>query len=117
MRTYITIRLLSCLALLGAQIVYAMTPEQVSTLAFGESDQKLVVINALVAAGDDSALPLLQSLAAGQVQTVEGKRVLIVRGGEVLDGVTGKPVSPVPENVEDVIVNNRIRGELAAAIE
>jgi urea transport system permease protein len=39
-----------------------------------------------------------------------------VRGGEVLDGVTGKPVSPVPENVEDVIVNNRIRGELAAAI-
>ncbi len=116
MRIQITIRLLSCLALFGAQIVYAMTPEQVSALAFGESDQKLAVINALTAAGDGSALPLLQSLAAGQVQTVDGKQILIVKDGGALDAVTGKPVSPVPENAEDVVVNNRIRGELAAAI-
>jgi urea transport system permease protein len=116
MRTHIAITLLASLALLGAQLAYAVTPEQVSALAFGESDQKLAVINALTAAGDDSALPLLQSLAAGQMQTVDGKQVLIVKDGGALDAVTGKPVSPVPENAEDVIVNNRMRGELAAAI-
>jgi urea transport system permease protein len=58
-------------------------------------------------------------VAEGEVQTLEQKgarRVLIVRGGQATDAVTGEKVDPVPEGAEDVVANNRLRKEIEGAL-
>jgi urea transport system permease protein len=101
--------------LLVSSHAFALDAAAVNKLAFGESDEKLQAVNAMVASGDPRAAMLLKALADGQVQTA-GERVLIVRGDEGEDAATGAKVSPLPEEREDVVVNNRLRRELGGAI-
>ena len=61
------------------------------------------------------ALPLLQALLDGEVQTA-GEVVLQIKGDAAIDLATGKSVRPLPEPREDVVLNNRVRRELATAI-
>jgi hypothetical protein len=42
------------------------------------------------------------------VQT-SGKRVLIVKGDAGTDAITGAKISPLPDDREDITVNNRLR--------
>jgi urea transport system permease protein len=86
----------------------------VEKLAFGESDERMEAIGALVAEGDPKAVELLKALAEGEVQT-SGKQVLIVRGERAIDPVSGSTV-PLPKDREDVVTNNRLRGAIADAL-
>jgi urea transport system permease protein len=88
----------------------------IKDLAFGESDAKIEAIGKLVASGDGAALPFLQSLLDGEVQTSGEDLVLVVKGDSAVDAVTGKAVAPLPETRDDVVVNNRLRRELTTAI-
>ena len=88
----------------------------VHKLAFGESSsEKIAAVNALVESGDEQAEPLLKALLAGNVQT-SGERVLIVQGDAGIDAVTGEKVSPLPADADNVVLNNRVRGVLDAAV-
>jgi urea transport system permease protein len=108
---------LACvLALLDAGGARAIAPELVQELAFGESDAKLRALAALVSANDAQALPLLQGLVDGEIHTTADQRVLRVKGDEAIDVATGMAVKPVPEPLDDVVVNNRMRREIASAI-
>jgi urea transport system permease protein len=108
---------LACvLALLGPGGARAMTSELVHELAFGESDAKLKALATLVAANDAQALPLLQGLVDGEIQTTADQRVLRVKGDDAIDVLTGLAVKPLPEPREDVVVNNRMRREITGAI-
>jgi urea transport system permease protein len=69
----------------------------------------------LVKEGDARAVPILEALAAGELQIAD-KRVLITKDGETTDALTGAKVSPVPHGVEDVAVNNRLRGAVQGAL-
>ena len=60
--------------------------------------------------------PSLQSLLDGEVQTSGEEIVLVVKGDTAVDAYTGKVVTPIPETLDDVIVNNRMRQELTTAI-
>jgi urea transport system permease protein len=52
-----------------------------------------------------------------QVVEVKGaKRVLVVKGGQATDAVSGEKVDPVPEGAEDVVANNRLRKEIEGAL-
>jgi urea transport system permease protein len=104
----------ACFTWLGAAL--ALAPDGLQKLAFGEIEEKSQVLAAVVAAGDESAIPLLQALANDNVQTAPDKRVLIVKDGKAIDAATGKPVDPLPEGLEDVVINNQIRAELGVAI-
>ena len=95
---------------------WSANPQAIEKLAFGESEEKIAAIDALLAEADRSAIPLLQALRDGEVQTAGGKRVLIVRGDDGTDAVSGAAVSPLPEDREDVVVNNRIRRQIGTAI-
>jgi urea transport system permease protein len=112
MRTLLIFLLVA--ATLCARPALALDAALVERLAFGESDEKVEAVNALAATGDPVAAGLLAALAEGEVQTA-GKRVLIVRGGTAIDAATGAKVDPVPGDLEDVLVNNRLRGAIAAA--
>ena len=95
---------------------WALPADVVRELAFGEGDARAKAIGTLIAQGDPAALPLLQALIDGEVQTVGEDRVLIVKGDTASDALTGKAVAPLPEGREDVVVNNRLRRTLATAI-
>ncbi len=109
-----------CLAASGIALVASATaaiaPETIRAFAFGESDAKIEAIGALAASGDPQALPLLQALLDGNVQTVGEDQVLLVKDDVATDLLTGKAVSPLPANLEDIVVNNRVRRELGTAI-
>ena len=108
----LAVSLLVAFVATGAQ---AIAPELVRDLAFGENEAKVKAIAGVVASGDSGALPLLQALLDGEVQTA-GERTLQVKGAMAIDLVTGKSVEPLPETRDDVVLNNRVRRELATGI-
>ena len=93
----------------------ALDPALVGKLAFGDNDEKVAAIRAFVTQGEAEAAPLLAALANGQLQTA-GERVLIVRDEGAIDALSGVTFSPLPETRDDVIANNRVRGEIANAV-
>ena len=114
-RIVATVSLFAC-ALLAASAHAAVAPELIHDLALGENEDKIKAIAAVVASGDADALALLQSLLAGEVQTVGDKTVLRVKDGAAIDLSTGAKVEPLPESRDDVVLNNRVRRELATGI-
>jgi urea transport system permease protein len=100
----------------AASCAFALPAPVVNDLAYGESDAKIKAVGTLVESGDATALPFLQSLLAGEVQTSGENLVLVVKGDGAVDAVTGKVVAPLPETRDDVVVNNRLRRELTTAI-
>jgi urea transport system permease protein len=86
----------------------------VEKLAFGDGDEKIEAIAALVAEADPKAAGLLQAFAEGELQT-SGKQIFIVRGDRAVDVFSGKPVA-LPAEREDVIANNRLRSAVLAAL-
>ena len=70
-----------------APLAAALPADVVKELAFGDGDARGKAIGALVATGDAAALPLLQALIDGEVQTVGEDRVLIVKGDAATDAV------------------------------
>jgi urea transport system permease protein len=101
---------------LASAAALALPAEVVKDLAFGDSEARAKAIAALVSSGDVAALPLLQAMIDGEMQTVGETRVLIVKGDQGIDAFTGQAVAPLPDNRDDVSVNNRMRRELATAI-
>src|SRR5471032_2210126 len=102
---------------LFASSALALDAATVNKLGFGEGDEKIEAIAALVAEGDPAALALLQAASDGELQTSEStKSVLIVKGDEGTNAVTGAKVSPLPGDAEEVILNNRVRREIGGAL-
>jgi urea transport system permease protein len=105
--------------LLWSACALALDRVAVEKLAFGEGDERIEAIGALVTEGDPQALDVLKALAEGEMQTSlqpSGKRVLIVRGGKAVDAVTREAVAPVPSDAEDVVANNRLRAAIGDAL-
>ena len=103
------------LMLVLARPCLALDAAAVGKLVFGDADERSAALAALVAEGDPKMVALLEALAAGDVQSA-GERVLIVKGDEAIDAVTGKKVTPLPKEREDVVANNRLRREIESAL-
>jgi len=102
------------LGLLLACNAHALTTAEALGMAVGESDARIEALAKAVAQGDDKTAAYLQALADDAVKVVSG-RVLVVRDGQGFDPVTGEAVN-VPEDAEDVMLNNRLRGEIDTAL-
>ena len=87
----------------------------VEKLALGEGDERMDAIAALVTEGDPRAAEILDALGAGELQTA-GKRVLIVKGNDATDAVTGEKLAALPAEHEEVVANNRLRGAVQGAL-
>src|SRR3954468_79653 len=107
-------RLLLLMAALWAVHAHALTDNEARAIAIGESDERIAALGKAVIAGDDRTAAFLQALADDAVKTAGGK-VFIVRDGKGTDPVTGKGVA-LPADAEDVVSNNRMRGELDSAL-
>jgi len=111
------IALVLCLAslLCLARPAWALPADLVLAVAAGESDARVAAVSKLVASGDAGVEAYFQALLDGEVQVAGGKRVLIVKDVQAVDVASGDKVDPLPAELEDAIVNNRLRGALEAA--
>src|SRR5262245_8050419 len=87
----------------------------VERLAWGDSEERLAAISTLVTEGDPRAVTVLQALTDGELKTAgdaPARRVLIVKGEQASDAVSGDKVAPLPEGLDDVRANNRVRAAI-----
>lgn len=113
-------RLLAIAALLLMMVFparAALDPALVAQLGAEDSDAKVEAIRKLVATEDPRALAVLSALGDDALALVDGgKRAVILVNGKLFDAATGTPVDLPASAAEGVVINNRIRGELGAAL-
>ncbi len=104
-----------CIALAAwAAPAQALTPAQALAIASGDSESRIAALNEVALAADPALAGYVQALLADEVKIADGK-ALVVRDDKAIDAATGASV-PMPEAPEDVIINNRMRSELQAAL-
>jgi urea transport system permease protein len=106
------------LLLLVCRPAAALSLTDMKALVEGETDQRLEALNRVVAQGDAQALVFLQALADDAVKVADGE-VWIVRDnqapGTAMHPLTGAQ-HPLPPELQDVVSNNRLRGEIETAL-
>ena len=107
-------RLLITTLLWSAASAQALTLEEARAIALGETDARIEALNKVVASADDKTVAFLQALADDAVKAA-GDKVFIVKEGKGIDPVSGAAVD-LPADAEDVVSNNRMRGELDTAL-
>jgi urea transport system permease protein len=95
-------------------MAFALTPEQALALSSGDTDARILVLQKSLASPDEKTAAFLQALSNDEVK-VYGRQVFVVRNGQAIDPVSDK-LQVLPDAADDVINNNRMRGELEAAL-
>ncbi|WP_345063691.1 urea ABC transporter permease subunit UrtB [Acidovorax lacteus] len=107
-------RLTACLLLCAAVQAHALTAEAARAMVTGDTDERIAALQAAVAQPSEATAVFLRALADDAVK-VAGERVIVLQDGKGRDPVTGAEVA-VPDDAEDVISNNRLRGEIDTAL-
>jgi urea transport system permease protein len=89
---------------------WAITADVVKAITSGENDDRINALTKAVATPDDALARLIDAMIDDAVKIADG-RAFIVRNGKAIDAVTGAEVT-LPANAEDIVNNNRVRGEL-----
>ena len=107
-------RLFVCLLFYATAQAQALTAEQALAMAAGDTDDRVAAVQQAVVDPSERTAAFLQALADDAVKVAGGK-ALIVRDDKGIDPVTGAEV-PLPADAEDIINNNRMRGEIDTAL-
>jgi len=102
-----------CLVLLQSTPTAALTLQEAQGMAVGDSDARIEALNKAIIQADDKTAAFIQALADDAVKTA-GDKIFVVRDGKATDPISGQAVT-LPDAAEDVISNNRMRGELDSA--
>ncbi|QPF75197.1 urea ABC transporter permease subunit UrtB [Roseateles sp. DAIF2] len=105
--------LLAGLFLAGA--AQALTPEQARAIAAGDTDARIAALNEAAGRGAPGLAAFVQALLDDGVKLTP-QQVLVFDGEKTVDAATGQPVATLPEDAEDAVNNNRMRGALQAAL-
>lgn len=103
-----------CWGVCSMQAAHALTQEMALGIAIGDTDRRIEALTQVVAQGDDKTAIYLQALSDDVVK-IANDRLIVVRDDQGFDPVTGQVV-PIPADFEDVMLNNRLRGELDTAL-
>ncbi len=93
---------------------FALTAPDAVGMAIGDTDARIDALSRAVAGADDKTAAFLKALSEDAVKVTSDK-VFVVRDGKGFDPVTGAQTA-VPDDAEDVINNNRMRGEIDTAL-
>jgi urea transport system permease protein len=93
---------------------HALTPQLALNMAVGDSDNRIQAIGKALEAADKPTAQLLQAMADDSVK-VFADSVWIVDNGQARNAVSGE-VRALPDDAQDVMLNNRMRGEIDAAL-
>jgi urea transport system permease protein len=107
-------RITFLLAVFVAAQAHALTPAEATAIALGDADARIAAIGKALPTADGRTAAFLQALADDAVKTSGGK-LFIVKDDKGVDPVTGAE-SELPADADDVVSNNRMRGELDSAL-
>ena len=99
---------LSC----GAQAM--IDPHLLHDLAGDDPDARIVAVNGIAALANDEAARVLNALKDDNLY-LKGETLYLVEGEVTTDLTTGKTTS-LPDGVDALVVNNRLRGALESAL-
>ncbi len=102
------------LAVVFAASSHALTADDVKGIAIGDTDARIEALNKSMLKADDKLAAYLKALSEDAVK-VTADKVFIVAGDAAIDPVTGAQAALPPE-AQEVISNNRMRGEIDIAI-
>ena len=94
--------------------LWALTSSQAHDIAVGETDARIAALNAALNEPSDRLLTYLNALSNDAVK-VKDDQVYVMQGAQAVDAVQGTPLE-VPADAEDAMLNNRLRGEIDAAM-
>ena len=103
-------------AVLIAAPAFALDAQIVTRLGSADPSARIEAIHALVAAGDEAALDILQALQDGAVSVTPAGQVVFAKGDQFIDAATLRVLAPAPQSLEPIVVNNRLRGALESAM-
>ena len=107
-------RLIACLLLCAAVSAHALTAEAARAMAAGDTDERIAALQAAIATPDEATVAFIRAMADDAVK-IAGDRVIVIQNDKGVDPVSGSEV-PVPEDAEDIVNNNRMRGEFDSAL-
>ncbi|MDP1528673.1 MAG: urea ABC transporter permease subunit UrtB [Rhodoferax sp.] len=93
---------------------HAISVDEANAISSGDTDARIEALNKAVAQADAGTAVFLQALADDAVKLVRGKAIM-VRDDKGMDPATGAEFG-LPDDAEDVINNNRMRGEIDSAL-
>jgi urea transport system permease protein len=102
------------LAVFLAAHAHALTQDEAHAIATGDTDARIEALAKAMPTADNRTAAFLQALADDAVKA-SGDRLFIVRDGNGVDPVSGQAAS-VPADAEDIVSNNRMRGEIDSAL-
>ena len=94
---------------------FALSVDAAKAMAMGDTDARIAALAKAVAEEPDAKTAAFIRALADDAVKVKGEQVWVVRDGVGQDPVTGEPAA-VPDDAEDVVNNNRMRGELDTAL-
>ena len=97
-----------------ANYAQAISPEDVKGITIGDTDARVAALAKAMLTADDKTAAFLQAMSDDAVK-VAGDKVFVVKDDKAFDPVTGTELT-LPDGAEDVINNNRMRGELDSAL-
>ena len=106
--------LLLLVAFLLSASAHALTPEEVKGMALGETEARVEALAKASAVPDEKTAAFIQALADDAVK-IAGDKVFVIKGDKGYDPISGAELT-VPDDAEDVINNNLMRGELDNAL-
>ncbi|MES1164098.1 MAG: urea ABC transporter permease subunit UrtB, partial [Rhizobacter sp.] len=106
-------RLLLLLAATAAFHAHALTPDEAKAIAIGEMDTRIEALNKAATTGDDKTAAFIQAMSDDAVKFTADK-VFVIKDDKAFDPVTGAE-QKLPDDAEDVVNNNMMRGALDAA--
>jgi urea transport system permease protein len=106
--------LLVTFGLLGVGNAQALTAAEARGMAIGDSASRIEALNKAAADPDEKTAAFIQALADDAVKT-SGDKVFVVKDDKASDPVTGAALK-LPDDAEDVINNNLMRGEIDNAL-
>ena len=93
----------------------ALDPALLQPLAGDDPDARVAAVARIAATGGSDSRQVLQALLDDALVATPAGQVLIVRDDQAIDAATGKAL-PVPDGADGVVVNNRLRGAVQAAL-
>ena len=113
MRSLITSVLLGLCCLFGSAHA-ALDPAVLQGFASEDFGERLAVIGQLGQIGDEDARRVLEALENDSL-AIGGGKVLIYDGEKAIDAASGVALEAVPEDIDTLTVNNRMRTAIEAA--
>jgi len=104
----------ACLCL-SSMAQAAIPPDLLKPLSGDDPDARVAAVARIAALGTPEAARVLQALQDDALYAAPDGKVYIVDGEQAYDPALGRSV-PVPDGIDGVMVNNRLRAAVAGAL-